>query len=205
MPYLVESVIAAGTWGSAPQPVIPAGCLRLRPWVPTDADVLVEAYADPAIQQWHARSMTVPEAQEWIERKTRTWADETAADWALEAGDRVVGRVGFRWLALGDGCAEIAYWTHPRARGEGHARGAVRALTQWAVGVGLHRIELRHAVANTASCRVAEACGYRHEGTAISAMLHGDGWHDMHVHGFVAPPATGEGGRSPLRPAPVRR
>ncbi len=186
MPYLVEPVIPAGAWGSAPQPVIPAGSLRLRPWVPTDADVLVEAYADPAIQQWHARSMTLPEAQEWIARKTRAWADESAADWAVEVDDRVVGRVGFRWLALGNGCAEIAYWTRPRARGNGHAPNAVRAVTQWGVDAGLHRIELRHTTANEASCRVAEACGYRYEGTAVSAMLHGDGWHDMHVHGFVA-------------------
>lgn len=163
--------------------------------MPTDADVLVGAYADPAIQQWHARSMTLPEAQEWIARKTRAWADESAADWAVEVGDRVVGRVGFRWLALGSGCGEIAYWTHPRARGEGHAPNAVRALTQWAVDAGLHRIELRHAVANEASCRVAEACSYHHEGTAVRAMLHSDGWHDMHVHGLV----TQKRGR----PAPV--
>lgn len=186
VPYLVEPVIAAGTWGSRHQPIIPAGSLLLRPWAPADADVLVDAYADPAVQQWHTRSMTRAEAQEWTAHKARAWADETAADWAVEAGDRVVGRVGFRWLALTNSCAEIAYWTHPRARGEGHAPNAVRALTGWAVDAGLHRIELRHSTANEASCRVAESCGYRHEGTAVSAMRHGDGWHDMHVHGFVA-------------------
>jgi RimJ/RimL family protein N-acetyltransferase len=38
-------------------------------------------------------------------------------------------------------------------------------------------------VANTASCRVAGKAGFRLEGTLRSALLHTDGWHDMHLHG----------------------
>lgn len=186
MPRLVDPVLQPGAWSSQQQPVLSSGSRTVRPWSTPDAPSLVEAYADPDIQQWHCRTMTLPEAEGWIRAKAEGWDRESAADWAVEVGGRVVGRVGFRWLALGNGCAEIAYWTHPRARGEGHAPNAVRALTQWAVDAGLHRIELRHSIANETSCRVAEACGYRHEGTAVSAMLHSDGWHDMHVHGLTA-------------------
>ena len=165
----------------------------LRPWVAPDAPSLVESYADPDIQQWHARTMTLPEAQEWIRAKAEGWVREFAADWAVEAEGRVVGRVGFRWISLGTGCAELAYWTHPQARGRGHSSAAVRTLTDWAFGAGLHRIHLRHAVANRASCRVAERCGFDHEGTEISAMLHSDGWHDMHVHAMVNQREEGPG------------
>lgn len=187
MPRLVDPVLRPGTWSNQQQPVIASGSRTLRPWTAADALSLVEAYADPAIQQWHRRTMTLTEAEEWIGAKAQGWERESAADWAVEAGGRVVGRVGFRWLALGNGCAEIAYWTHPLARGQGHSTDAVHALTTWAMDAGLHRIELRHAVANAASCRVAEACGYIHEGTAMSSMLHTDGWHDMHVHGLLRP------------------
>jgi ribosomal-protein-alanine N-acetyltransferase len=39
-----------------------------------------------------------------------------------------------------------------------------------------------HSVANPGSCRVAEKVGFALEGTMWSALLHEDGWHDMHVH-----------------------
>jgi RimJ/RimL family protein N-acetyltransferase len=56
----------------------------------------------------------------------------------------------------------------------------------WALGdLGLHRLECQHAVANTASCRVAQKAGYAYEGTKRSACLHADGWHDMHLHAQV--------------------
>lgn len=49
----------------------------------------------------------------------------------------------------------------------------------------LHRLELEHAVDNTASCRVALKAGYAYEGTRRSAALHADGWHDMHLHAHL--------------------
>lgn len=187
MSRLVGPVVPPGTWGRQVQPVLSSGPRMLRPWTTQDASPLAEAYGDLDIRQWHSRSMTLQEAGEWIQSKGESWRQESAADWAVEVDGLIVGRVGFRWLSLDEGCAEIAYWTHPRARGQGHAVNAVGMLTEWATCAGLHRIELHHAVANAASCRVAQACGYRVEGTAVSALLHTDGWHDMHLHGLVAP------------------
>jgi RimJ/RimL family protein N-acetyltransferase len=43
--------------------------------------------------------------------------------------------------------------------------GAVDAMASWAFDVaGFHRLDLEHAVANTASCRVAEKTGFAVEG-----------------------------------------
>lgn len=42
-----------------------------------------------------------------------------------------------------------------------------------------------HAVRNEASCRVAIKTGFVLEGTKRSAVLHPDGWHDMHLHARV--------------------
>ena len=39
-----------------------------------------------------------------------------------------------------------------------------------------------HSVANHASCRVATKSGFPLEGTHRRALLHTDGWHDMHLH-----------------------
>ena len=48
------------------------------------------------------------------------------------------------------------------------------------------RLENVHAVENMASCRVADKAGFALEGTLRSAMLHADGWHDMHLHAAIA-------------------
>ena len=115
------------------------------------------------------------------------WAVETRADWAVTSDGAVAGRAGFRVVDLAEGWAEVAYWVLPAARGRGVAPRAVAVLTDWAFALGLHRLELRHATANEASCRVAERSGYPLEGVARSSVLHEDGWHDMHVHARLAP------------------
>ena len=71
----------------------------------------------------------------------------------------------------------------------GGAPAAVEALCTWAFGeAGFHRLELQHSTGNTASCRVADKCGFSLEGTRRSSLLHADGWHDMHLHGRVPYP-----------------
>ena len=62
-----------------------------------------------------------------------------------------------------------------------------RALADWAVSdIGLHRLEIRQSTANAESCQVALRARFNLEGTARRALLHADGWHDMHVHARLA-------------------
>ncbi|MCZ9346905.1 GNAT family N-acetyltransferase, partial [Streptomyces sp. TRM76130] len=125
------------------------------------------------------------EVRGWIAEWQRAWAEERNAQWAVAdaVGDGLLGRVALRDVLLGDGVAEVAYWTVAAARGRGVAARATAALARWALDeVGLHRLELTHAVANTASCRVAERAGFVLEGVKRSALRHSDGWHDMHLH-----------------------
>ncbi|BCJ32733.1 acetyltransferase [Actinocatenispora thailandica] len=158
----------------------------MRPWRADDAPALALAYQDPAIQRWHARSMDEAEAADWIRQRARRWSAETGADWAVTAGQALVARIGLRTVDLTEGHAEVAYWTLPVARGHGVAGRALRRLTRWCgAEVGLHRLELLHAVENTASCRVAEKSGYRYEGTLRQAVPHADGFHDMHLHAHL--------------------
>jgi RimJ/RimL family protein N-acetyltransferase len=155
----------------------------LRPWESSDVPVLLEAYRDPAIAQWHVRSMTEQEADRWVETRAERWANETGADWAVVEKDTVLGRVGLRRMNLAEGYGEVAYWVLPTARGQGVAPRSVRVMTEWLfANTGLHRLELAHSSANAASCRVAHKSGYRYEGTKRQQALHADGWHDMHLH-----------------------
>ncbi|MEV8316972.1 GNAT family N-acetyltransferase [Streptomyces sp. NPDC059900] len=190
MPFKTSDVVPAGTFARREQPTIPVpGGLLIRPWQAADAPAVYEAFQDPVIQRWHARvADSVDEARGWIEGWGKAWPEERDAYWAIAdaATNAVVGRIALRLIVFGDGQAEVAYWTMPSARGQGIAPRALTALSNWAfTEVGLHRLELTHAVANEASCRVALKTGFAPEGTKRSAVLHADGWHDMHLHARI--------------------
>lgn len=190
MPFMISDVVAAGALARQEQPVIPVpGGLIIRPWSPDDAPAVYEAFQDPVLRHWHPRQAdSVDETRGWIDGWRGDWAQERDAHWAVADAttDAVVGRISLRLIVLADGQAEVAYWTMPSARGRGIAPRALTALSDWAFDdIGLHRIELTHATANEASCRVALKTGFAAEGTSRSAGLHADGWHDMHRHARI--------------------
>ncbi|CAM5232745.1 GNAT family N-acetyltransferase [Streptomyces aurantiogriseus] len=190
MPFLTRPVLPADALSRIPQPVLPAGDgLVLRPWRTEDAPAVHAAFQDPLMHRWHIRAAdSEEEVAGWIEEWRAAWGEERNAQWAVAdaESDVVLGRVALREIALGDGVAEVAYWTTAAARGRGVAARATTALAHWALDeIGFHRLELLHAVANDASCRVATKTGFALEGTKRSALLHPDGWHDMHLHARV--------------------
>lgn len=75
--------------------------------------------------------------------------------------------------------AEAADWIDSRSE---RPPRALCAQSDWAFGVGFHRLELMHSVHNQASCRVAHIASYELEGNQASGGLHCDGGHDMHLH-----------------------
>jgi len=179
----------------APQPVLglPHG-LELRPWHPADADALVTAGQDPAIRQWNLFHVeSAEDARKRIARMHERWRAEQCAIWAIARSDgdsdsdgQAIGLIGWNDIDLTGGSAEIVYWILPSARGGGVMVEAVKRLSRWALeDLGLHRLQLCHSVANPASCRVAAKAGYSLEGTMRGALLHADGWHDLHLHALV--------------------
>ncbi|MFF9810285.1 GNAT family N-acetyltransferase [Streptomyces coeruleorubidus] len=190
MPFLISPVLTPKAFTGHPQPILATDDgLLLRPWRPEDAPAVYEVFQDPVMHQWHARTAdSEEEVAGWIRDWHQGWEEGREAQWAVADADsdRLLGRVALREVRLDDGVAEVAYWTVPAARGRGVAARATTALARWALDeIGFHRLELLHAVRNEASCRVASRTGFALEGTKRSAILHPDGWHDMHLHARV--------------------
>ncbi|MFJ2904874.1 GNAT family N-acetyltransferase [Streptomyces sp. NPDC091279] len=190
MPYLIGPVLPPGTLARTPQPSLPTGDgLVLRPFREADAPAVHAAFQDPLLQRWHARTAdSEDEVRGWLGEWIAGWGEESIAQWAVvDTGTGVLlGRAALREVRLDEGSAEMAYWTVPAARGQGIAARATTALARWALDdIGFHRLELQHAVGNDSSCRVAVKAGFTLEGTKRSAVLHADGWHDMHLHARI--------------------
>lgn len=185
MPWLIAPVVSLDHL-TRTQPALTADGLVLRPWRDDDAANAVAAFADPAVRHWQGRSLdSEAEAVTWVHERHQRWATKTGVSWAItENGtNNLQGQVGLWGIDLSIGSAALSYWVLEAARGGQVASRAVAAVTQWAFEVcGLRRLEITHAVINSASCRVAEKQGFSLEGTKRNAMVRTDGWHDTHVH-----------------------
>jgi nitroreductase/RimJ/RimL family protein N-acetyltransferase len=162
----------------APQPVLDAGPLRLRPFTPDDTDWVHATSLDPAMR----RFIDLPDPYgradaEYFVRHLALdgWAAGTRAEFLAEDVDtgRRLGRVGLALPAPGATTGEIGYWTAPDARGGGVAARAAYAVCAWAFAArGLEIVTWRAEVGNDASRRVAEKIGFRVEAVLRRRLRH---------------------------------
>ncbi|MFF9215939.1 GNAT family N-acetyltransferase [Streptomyces viridosporus] len=161
--------MSAGT--RVPPTRLTAGPLTLRPWAPEDAPALAELYRDEALRRWAAAPVhDEASAARWVAEQRRGWETGDRLAFAVEetrapgADARPSGHVVLKRPAADPASAEVGYWTAAHARGRSVAPRALEALADWAFAAfaheGLIRLELLHQVDNTASCRVAEKCGF---------------------------------------------
>jgi RimJ/RimL family protein N-acetyltransferase len=172
------------------QPVeLPAGDFVLRMPRLTDAEDALAMLADREVRQWHPGPdlLTRQTVRRWLERSA-VWS-ESYIGWVVVEGDRLVGNAYLANISADQRDAWVAYRTAPWARGRGVATAATVAVTLFAFDqLGLERVTLKHAVANAASCRVADKAGFTLEDTERGGFRDSGGkrW-DSHVHGLLKP------------------
>ena len=157
----------------APQPIIQTGALTVRPLVPADVAALHAAGQDEAIERYTSIPwpFTPEAAQALIADAMAGWEAGTVARCAItergDAGEAFLGTVSLLHIFPERADAEVGYWL-AAGRGRGLARVAVGALCDWALGpFGLRRLHLLTDQDNTASQRLARACGFHANGTTL--------------------------------------
>lgn len=155
----------------------------LRPWTTgsEDVSVVLAASREAEIRRYSSVGAVHDsrEAREWIAGRR----SHRRLDWALEHEGEVIGRVGLNRLDDEDKVAELGYWLLVEHRGNGLVTQAVGAVTRYAfTDLDVGRLEIRHEPENTASCKVAQRCGFVDEGTQRGVMLRGDVRLDLHLH-----------------------
>ena len=160
--------------------------VALRPFAPTDDTALRSLFEDPETRLWNP--VDAPDLATW--REEQNDHDGSFETWAVADEDdgRLLGIVSVFDIDRTQGDAELGYRVVPAERGRGVARAGLVAISRRAhETLGLRRLRLFHAVDNPASCRVAEAAGFRHEGTLRQSYVYGDGRpHDEHLHARLA-------------------
>ena len=149
--------------------------LLLRPPKLDDAEAVIEAIAASRAELerwmvWAPSMRSVEDARHWAQRVIDAWEDPESEDFTVgifrREDGRYLGASGFhraRWTVPS---AEIGYWLRTSETGKGYMREAVTAMTRVAFGpLGLRRLVITCASTNARSRRVAEAIGFRLEGT----------------------------------------
>lgn len=172
--------------------------LRLHRWDPaSDADVAtwLRGLSDPEFRRWNTPLNPVTDlasARASLRAKADNAANGTSASFRITDAEtgRTLGHIGINEIDHVFRVARVGYWILPEARGRRAATHALTLAAHWALtDLGLHRLELGHAVGHDASCRIADRCGFPHEGTLRSAMWEADrrdAFRDVHLHARLA-------------------
>lgn len=172
---------------SPPGPVVRLGPVPRSTPVPTlvdpDREVVLRAHDEADVPRLVAQARDAPtrtwtnvptppdgyadaDARRFLDASRTGWREHTILSWAVTRGDpdRLDGSVHLQ--LLGDGRGELSYVLHPEVRGRGTMSAAVRLVL--AYGFDVEQLSVVHWQAyagNWPSWRVAEAVGFRWEGT----------------------------------------
>ena len=172
--------------------------LRLRQWradSDTDVDAWLRGLTDPDFRRWNTPMKPVTDvdsARDSLGTRSGTAADGTRVSFCVTdiSTGAILGHLGINDIDPFMRLARVGYWVLPEARGKRVATRALALGARWAFdSLGLNRLELGHAVGHDASCRVADHCGFRYEGTLRGAMFEAerqDLFRDVHLHARVA-------------------
>ncbi|WP_176993575.1 GNAT family N-acetyltransferase [Nonomuraea jiangxiensis] len=160
--------------------------LLLRPPAPADVPDLAATGADPLTQARTnvPRGYSQDHARAFIDYCERMRLRGAGIAWTVEelATGRFAASVDLRDLDWTNRTAEVGYMTAPWARGRGFAGEAVVRIAHWLFERhGFGRLQLRAAVSNPASQRVAEKSGFVREGVARASL----GGEDLVVYSLV--------------------
>jgi RimJ/RimL family protein N-acetyltransferase len=133
---------------------------------------------DPDVLRFTRIPVPVPDdfSRTWLERYETGLVEGTRAAFAaVDADGRFLGLALAPKIDREDREVELGYVVAPDARGRGVATRILELLTRWAFDeADALRIVLIIDVANPASERVAERCGYVREGVMRSVALKND-------------------------------
>jgi RimJ/RimL family protein N-acetyltransferase len=172
--------------------------LRLRRWDATadsDAATWLRGRSDPEFRRWNTPLLAVADldgARASLHKQAENEASGNCAYFCVTDADSgtALGHIGLNMIDRVMRTARVGYWVLPEARGRRVATRALTLASRWAfTELGLHRLELGHAVGHDASCRIARKCGFLYEGTLRGAMFEAgrlDAFRDVHLHARIA-------------------
>lgn len=164
--------------------------LLLRRFTVDDDEAMFENWAkDERVTRFlgYAPHSSSEETRQVLAVWCADYENESYYDWAVEFEGEVIGSVTVVNMNNKNECAELGYTLGYDYWNRGITTEAVSAVRDFLFEeVGVHRIEITHAVKNPASGRVARKCGFKYEGIKRESYRNYKGkFYDVAVYGIV--------------------
>ncbi|MFJ4101001.1 GNAT family N-acetyltransferase [Amycolatopsis japonica] len=146
----------------APAETLADDVVTLRRWKPGQLETLAAVAGDSAEHLgawmiWATYGYGRREAADFLERSAKNWADGKTYDFAILAGEDLVGGAG---MITHPDRIEIGYWLGRHHTGRGFATRAAKLLADEAFRLGAPEVEIRHDEKNLASGAVPARLGF---------------------------------------------
>ena len=180
--------------------------LVLRRFSRRDVDPLTEAVhaSLPELRLWLPWAHSAydrEDANAFVRDSIAAWKEERAFDYAIRSQtdpDLHLGNISIWHVSKIGRSGEIGYWIRSDRTGGGIASEVtLRLLRLGFERLGLHKVNLRIAVGNRASERVAEKLGFSIDGVLRQELRVGGRWLDHTIYSMLVSEFQPPGGPSP--------
>ena len=163
--------------------------LVLRPIETGDWRVLFPIMADPVVMaHWDSTEIDDPEVvQQMVETQVEDMADGVAWYWAIELADAggFLGACDLSEIDWRHKRGEVGFLLGKPAWGQGFGLEAMRAVIDYAAGLGLRRLWARAHAGNDRSERLLNALGFEEEGYLRGHIQRAGERRDCKIYGLL--------------------
>ena len=163
--------------------------LVLRPIEPDDWRALYPIMSDPVVMaHWDSTEIEDPDVlQDLIQAQMDDMARGVAWYWAIELGEprAFLGACDLSEVDWRHRRGEVGFLLAQRAWGQGYGVEAMRAVVDYAAGLGLKRLWARAHVGNDRSERLLHALGFEDEGYLRGHIQRAGERRDCKIYGLL--------------------
>ena len=128
------------------------------------------------------------EMPEFTESQIKCFDEGSVLGYDIFYEGKFAGSIDLHNLSAENRSCEIGYWLGKDYIGRGIATRAANKITEYAFSeIDMHRVMIRAASKNEASCKVAERLNFEHEGTLREDERLDDVYYDTEVYAKLNP------------------
>jgi ribosomal-protein-alanine N-acetyltransferase len=160
--------------------------VKIRPQRVSDAQRFFDILSNPHFTHFGANPKSVEEETEFLKLNTKKRRNKSAYNFSIMLDGKLVGGMGIMINSTHSYLADAGYFIDEKYWGRGIATKAMKLLEQFTMeNTNVHRVEIRIAVDNIASQKVALNCRYQKEGILKQAVDIKGKWHDCYLYARI--------------------
>lgn len=161
--------------------------VTIRPQMIKDAEEFYKILNEGCFPYFPVNVASIAAEKRFLRRSRKEWQHESAFNFTVMLGSRVIGAVGIMPENSRPYNAEIGYFIDRELHGRGYALQATIQAEQFArvFRPEIKRLQALIVVDNTPSIRVIEKAGYKREGCLQSYLKCGENYYDAYIYGKI--------------------